>query len=278
MSTKSFDFFNSVHAEKKPLQRRQTSQKTESEGNNIAEGTVAASRTKQNCCSLQPNHQFRLTRRLQSAVTLPHLQHYPRPLHSSSLLGMVKVAAMVALSITLSSAAFLPAISSAWAAEDGQYNSGSENGSGNGGARGVAKSLGWVAIGAGLIANVPFIAYVRVRKISVASLGGGHEITRGLAIRHPTMLNLHMAINAVGFLAGIAHGILLIRGLDAISLALAITMTVLVASGIVLRFTPLKNGNGNTKNFARIFHTQLVLSGLLVLLVILHLVSVGVFE
>lgn len=42
MSTKSFDFFNSVHAEKKPLQRRQTSQKTESEGNNIAEGTVAA--------------------------------------------------------------------------------------------------------------------------------------------------------------------------------------------------------------------------------------------
>lgn len=273
MSTKSFDF-NSVYAEKKPFQR-QTSQKTGSEENNIVEGTVAASRTKTNC-NLQPNHQFYLTRRLQSAITLPHLQHHPKPLHPRSLLGMVKVAALVALSITLSNAALLPAISSAWA-EDGQDNSGRGNGSGNG-ARGVAKSLGWVAIGAGLIANVPFIAYVRVRKISVASLGGGHEITRGLATRHPTMLNLHMAINAVGFLAGIAHGILLIRGLDAISLALAITMTVLVASGIVLRFIPLKNGNGNTKNFARVFHTQLILSGLLVLLVILHLVSVGVFE
>jgi len=273
MSAKIFDF-NSAQSEV-PIQN-QTGRKIWNERKNSEGGAVIASQNKQNL-KLHSNQHFQQLRRLRSAITHPRVQHQPLPLRCFSLQGMAKMAAILVLSIAIAVVALIPANSSIWA-EDGQGGNERASGSANGGARGVAKSLGWVAIGAGLIANIPFIAYARIRKVSVVSLGGGHEITRGLAIRHPTMLNLHMGINAVGFVAGIAHGVLLIRGLDAISLALAITMTVLVASGIVLRFARMKSGNSSTRNYARIFHTQLILSGLLVLLVILHLFSVGVFE
>ena len=36
-----------------------------------------------------------------------------------------------------------------------------------------AELLGWISISCGLIANVPFILYVRVKKLSVKRLGGG---------------------------------------------------------------------------------------------------------
>jgi hypothetical protein len=194
----------------------------------------------------------------------------------SSLCSSRSPGVLLLLSLVIVSTVFLPPVLAAWA-EGGHVIS--ERGSGGGGARSTAKSLGWVAIGAGLMANVPFLAFVRVKKLSVVSLGGGHEITRGLAVRHPTMLNFHMAMNGVGFVAGITHGVLLIRGLDAISLALAITMTVLVASGAVLRFAPWKNGGKSyLKNYTRVLHSQLMLSGLLVVLVILHLVSVGALD
>jgi hypothetical protein len=209
--------------------------------------------------------------RLLSNTALPFTRIPSSASSSSKFPGL-----LLLLSFVIAGIVFLSPALSAWA-EDGHGVS--ERGSGGGGARSTAKSLGWVAIGAGLMANVPFLAFVRVKKLSVVSLGGGHEITRGLAIRHPTILNFHMAMNAIGFVAGMTHGILLIRGLDAISLALAITMTVLVASGLVLRFAPWKNGSKtNLKNYARIFHSQFVLSGLLVLLVILHLVSVGALD
>jgi hypothetical protein len=131
-----------------------------------------------------------------------------------------------------------------------------------------AKNLGWMSIGAGVLANVPLIFYVRVKRISVATLGGGHEITRNLAAQHNAVINLHMIINIIGFIAGITHGILLVKGLDAISFSLALTMTVLVASGILLRFS-----TKSTKYFSRLFHGQILLSGLLILLIILHVAS-----
>ncbi len=211
-----------------------------------------------------------------SNTGLPSAVSARRSLSSSlsSLCSSRSPGMLLLLSLVIVSTVFLPPVLTAWA-DAGHIIS--ERGSG--GARGTAKSLGWVAIGAGLMANVPFLAFVRVKKLSVVSLGGGHEITRGLAVRHPTMLNFHMAMNGIGFVAGITHGVLLIRGLDAISLALAITMTVLVASGAVLRFAPWKNGGKSyLKNYTRVLHSQLMLSGLLVVLIILHLVSVGVLD
>lgn len=141
------------------------------------------------------------------------------------------------------------------------------------GGRGSAVALGWVAIGAGLVANIPFLLYVRVKRVSVTTLGGGHEITRGLAVQHPVVVNFHMWMNLVGFAAGAAHGIALLRGLDAISLSLAIVMTVLVVSGIALRFS-----SRNARLFAKLLHGQIVLSAILLLLVVLHVISMGGFD
>lgn len=144
---------------------------------------------------------------------------------------------------------------------------------GNDKGTGFAASLGWISIGAGVLANVPFILYMKIKRSSTVTLGGGNEITRGLSGQYQTVLNFHMIMNIIGFIAGMAHGILLIRGLDGISLSLAITMTVLVISGIILRFA-----TRSTKNFARLVHGQAVLSVLLILLVFLHVSSIRGFD
>lgn len=93
---------------------------------------------------------------------------------------------------------------------------------------GVAGALGWVAIGAGALGTVPFLLYVRVKKLSVVALGGSDAITRELAV----------------------------------------VMTVLTASGIVLRFS-----SGNVRAFTRLLHGQIVMSALLVVLIAPHVSS-----
>jgi hypothetical protein len=144
---------------------------------------------------------------------------------------------------------------------------------GEGRGRGAAVALGWVSIGSGLLANVPFLLYVKVKKVSVSVLGGGHQITRGLAVQHPAILNFHMTMNLIGFAAGAAHGTFLLGGLDAISLSLAIVMTLLVASGLILRFS-----SGDTRNFTKILHSQIVLMAALIVLIGLHVLSMGGFD
>ncbi|NOJ26728.1 MAG: hypothetical protein DA330_01790 [Nitrososphaera sp.] len=129
-------------------------------------------------------------------------------------------------------------------------------------------ALGWVAIASGLLGTVPYILYNRVKKISVVELGGGDQITRDLAMQYKPLLNVHMALNIIGFTAGAVHGILLIEDLDTISLSLAIVMTVLTITGIILRFS-----SGNLRVFTKLVHNQVILSGLLVVLIILHVTS-----
>ena len=129
-----------------------------------------------------------------------------------------------------------------------------------------AEFLGWISISCGLIANVPFILYVRVKKLSVKRLGGGDSLTRNLALEHRPIINFHTALNLIGFFTGIFHGILLVRGIDFISISLAIVITTLTVSGILIRFTKLRIVN----QFNRIIHTHIILSTLLVILVILH--------
>jgi type IV secretory pathway TrbD component len=133
----------------------------------------------------------------------------------------------------------------------------------------AAAALGWVAIGAGLLGTVPFMLYVRVKKISVAMLRGGDTITRELALQHKPILNVHIALNLVGFAAGAAHGIALLQGLDVISLSLTVVMSITTASGIVLWFASSRS----TRLFTKILHTQIVMSALLAVLVVLHVLE-----
>ncbi|MGZ5490933.1 MAG: hypothetical protein ACXW2E_11370, partial [Nitrososphaeraceae archaeon] len=129
-----------------------------------------------------------------------------------------------------------------------------------------AELFGWIAISCGLIANVPFILYVRVKKLSVKRLGGGDSLTRNLALEHRPIINFHIVLNLIGFFTGIVHGLLLLRGIDFISISLAIVITTLTISGILLRFAKLRMFN----QFNRIIHTHIILTTLLVILVILH--------
>ena len=73
-------------------------------------------------------------------------------------------------------------------------------------------------------------------------------------------------MNLIGFFAGIVHGLLLLRGIDFISISLAIVITTLTISGILLRFAKLRMIN----QFNRIVHTNIILSALLIILIILH--------
>jgi hypothetical protein len=143
-------------------------------------------------------------------------------------------------------------------AEDGDYNS-------------PAQTLGWISIGSGVVANVLFMAFNALKKLPLLKIGIGSEMSRaGLSMYKP-MLNFHIMLNSVGFFAGMSHGIMLIRGLDSISLSLAIVMTVSMITGIILKFASERN----LKFFGRLVHGQVILTILLISLVALHVTSVG---
>ena len=73
-------------------------------------------------------------------------------------------------------------------------------------------------------------------------------------------------MNLIGFFTGMFHGILLIGGIDFISISLAIVITTLTVSGILLRFAKLRMIN----QINRIIHTNVILSALLIILIVLH--------
>ena len=108
--------------------------------------------------------------------------------------------------------------------------------------------------------------YMPVKRLAVKKLGGVNSLTRNLSIEHKPIINFHTALNLIGFFTGIFHGILLVREIDFISLSLAIVITILTVSGIVIRFTKLRIVN----QFNKIIHTHIILSTLLVILIILH--------
>ncbi|HSB57763.1 MAG TPA: hypothetical protein VLD38_08150 [Nitrosopumilaceae archaeon] len=141
----------------------------------------------------------------------------------------------------------------------------------DGGNKGFAIDLGWISIASGLLGNIPFVLQKRVKKYAVAKLGGGHEVTRELAMEHSFVMTVHVALNLIGFAAGMTHGLFFVKRLDAFSLSLAIMMTALTISGIILRFCK----SINLKLATRMIHGQAILSSLLVLLVILHVFSYG---
>jgi hypothetical protein len=134
---------------------------------------------------------------------------------------------------------------------------------------GSVKTLGWVAIGAGTLSNVVFVVFNRLRKVAITTLGSADETASNLSLVYKPMLNLHIMLNSVGYFAGLVHGYSFINSVDAISLSLVIIMTVLMVSGIMLRYTSSRN----LKIFNRLLHGQFILAFLLIALVVLHVVT-----
>lgn len=132
----------------------------------------------------------------------------------------------------------------------------------------TAVTIGWIGIILGIIANLTLVTFKIIRKPTIMKLVGGYD-AQSLTPLYTPILNFHILLNSIGFFAGVFHGLMLIRGIDAISLSLAIIMTVSMTSGIILRYAPDKN----TKFFSRLVHGQFILAILLITLVILHVLT-----
>jgi hypothetical protein len=132
-----------------------------------------------------------------------------------------------------------------------------------------ANLLGWAAIGCGVIANVPFVMINKYRKYAVQSGGTSLHMARQIGTHFTTILNFHIMFNSIGYFAGMSHGLLLYNNMDWISLSLAIVMSILMASGLALRYTSSRN----VKVFGRLMHGQFGLMLLLLVFLSLHVLT-----
>lgn len=133
----------------------------------------------------------------------------------------------------------------------------------------VIQDLGWIAIGCGIAANLPFVILNKYRRYAVSAGGQSLQMARKIGTVFKPILNFHIMMNSIGYFAGMAHGLALSRHLDSISLSLAITMTVLMGSGIMLKYSSSRH----TKLFHRLLHGQFGLVVLLAALVVLHVLT-----
>lgn len=131
----------------------------------------------------------------------------------------------------------------------------------------AVNTLGSSAVAAGLVANIGFILYNRLRMF-LRNLFNS-EIIKQLQLMYKPLLNAHIMLNMIGYYAGTTHGLLYVRHLEPISLSLVFVMSVLIASGIFLRYTSARD----VKIFNKLLHSQLILSIMLVMLVILHVMT-----
>ncbi|MDE1769632.1 MAG: hypothetical protein KGI28_03625 [Thaumarchaeota archaeon] len=139
----------------------------------------------------------------------------------------------------------------------------------NGKASSTAVNIGWASIGCGLAANLALTSFKLARKMIPMKVLVGSGSSQNLASTYSKILNFHIILNSIGFLLGLFHGYLLLRGLDYISLSLVVVMTVSMLSGIILKYA---SGN-NTKFFVRLVHSQFILGVMLVTLVLLHVIT-----
>lgn len=131
----------------------------------------------------------------------------------------------------------------------------------------VAKSMGWMTVGAGVVANIPFIAINKIRRYAIKAGGSTMQIGRDIGTVYKPILNFHIMLNSIGYFAGMSHGFLLSRHLDSISLSLAIVMSIMMVSGLLLKYTSSRHA----KIFNNLLHGQFGLVLVLTALVILHI-------
>ena len=134
----------------------------------------------------------------------------------------------------------------------------------------VGKDLGWLAIGAGVIATLPFNLYNLVRRNITRLMPNAGEIARRISSIYRPILHFHIAVNSLGALAAFAHGYVFLGYVDGISLALVIVISVVMFSGYLL----LLASNKYSKIFNKLVHTQVIITILLILLTILHVITV----
>ena len=132
----------------------------------------------------------------------------------------------------------------------------------------IVENLGWVAVGAGIAANVPFIAMNKIRRYALKTGSSTMQVAKQIRSVYKPVLNFHIMLNSIGYFAGMAHGLMLSRHLDSVSLSLAIVMTVMMISGLLLKYTSSRN----SKIFGKLLHGQFGLVILLAALVVLHIV------
>jgi len=132
----------------------------------------------------------------------------------------------------------------------------------------IVENLGWVAVGAGIMANVPFIAMNKIRRYAIKTGSSTMQIAKQIRTVYKPILNFHIMLNSIGYFAGMTHGLMLSRHLDSVSLSLAIVMSVMMVSGLLLKYTSSRN----SKIFGKLLHGQFGLVILLAALVILHIV------
>lgn len=132
-----------------------------------------------------------------------------------------------------------------------------------------AESLGWISIIAGVIGTLPFLFLNKIRRYTISSGNQSLTFFKKIGSSYTPILNFHIMLNSIGYVSGMIHGLILAEHLDSISLSLAITMTVLMISGLLLRYTSSRH----TKLFSRLMHGQMGLLILLLVLIFLHLVT-----
>ena len=132
----------------------------------------------------------------------------------------------------------------------------------------IAENLGWIAVGAGIVANVPFIAMNKIRRYAIKTDNSTMQVAKQVRAVYRPLLNFHIMLNSIGYFAGMTHGFMLSRHLDSVSLSLAIVMSVMMVSGLLLKYTSSRN----SKLFGKLLHGQFGLVILLASLVTLHIV------
>ena len=132
----------------------------------------------------------------------------------------------------------------------------------------VAENLGWIAVGLGITANIPFIVMNKIRRYATKSGGSTIQMVKQIRTVYKPVLNFHIMLNSIGYFAGMSHGFMLSRHLDSVSLSLAIVMSVMMVGGILLKYTSSRN----SKTFGRLLHGQFGFVILLVVLVVLHII------
>lgn len=132
----------------------------------------------------------------------------------------------------------------------------------------IAENLGWVAVGAGVVANIPFIVMNKIRRYSIKTGSSTMQVAKQIRTVYKPILNFHIMLNSIGYFAGMTHGLMLSRHLDSVSLSLDIVMSVMMVSGLLLKYTSSRN----SKIFGKLLHGQFGLVILLATLVVLHIV------
>ena len=133
----------------------------------------------------------------------------------------------------------------------------------------ISEDLGWIAVGVGILGTLPFIFINKMRRYAVSTGNSSLYAFKHLGSTYKIVLNFHIMMNSIGYFAGMMHGLLLSKYMDSVSISLAIVMTVLMTSGLLLRYTSSRH----LKLFNRLLHGQFVLVILLIGLIILHLMT-----